>query len=149
MDTSNLDKLINENSDLRNALYDKLMNQINNNLTDLKELSVSFTEDLVRKDGSSACAGAFKVVLFKTNLFTSNTVSVYLDTSNGNIVYDYFDSEIGDYLPQNISPEQFKILLSVSDNFENAMFVTNPSKVIDASISALNKENVELKNKLQ
>ena len=149
MDTSKLENLVAEQSELRDKLYNTLMSQISNNMADLKELSLTFTNDLVREDGSVICTDAFKIILFKTNLIDSHSVDVYLDTTSGKVLYDYFDPDINDYLPQEITPEQLKILLSVNNNFENAMFTTDPSKIIEASADLLIEQNNDLKSKLQ
>lgn len=149
MDTSKLENLVAEQSELRDKLYNTLMSQISNNMADLKELSLTFTNDLVREDGSVICTDAFKIILFKTNLIDSHSVDVYLDTTSGKVLYDYFDPDINDYLPQEITPEQLKILLSVNNNFENAMFATDPSKIIEASADLLIEQNNDLKSKLQ
>lgn len=148
MDTSKLDAAIDEENNLHDQLFNKLMSQIKSNINDLKELSVAYTNNLFREDGSLICVEPFKIILFSTGLLESNKVNVYLDTSEGAVVYDSFDSEIGSFLPRDISPDQLKILLSVEDNFESAMYSTNPDRVIKTTLDYMGNSNNTLREKL-
>lgn len=149
MNTDELQSLLNEQKDLKYKLFYNLNEQIINNKNDLKELSATFYDNLVRPDGSPVCSEMCKIILFNTNLLESNTVNVCLNTTNDKIEYDSFDSETGVSLPQELNAEKLQILLSLNDNYENAMFATNPEKVINSTISNIKKNNEELSKKIQ
>ena len=148
MDTSSIESLQDQQKQLKKQMYDNLIKQINANIADLKDLSIDFTSDLVGKDGRTVCKEPLKIILFQTSLLTNNKVDVYVELSAGTFNFDDYDSEIGGFLPNQVSQEQLEILLSVSDHYEQAMIATDPDQIIKNTEVSMRKSNNDLQAKI-
>lgn len=148
MDTSKIDSLLQQQNQLRAEQYDNLVKQVQSHLDDLKKLSMSYVGQLTGKDGKIICPEALNITLFQTNLLENNNVDVYLELSTGKFMYNSFNPDINDYLPQELDRGQMEILLSVDDNYAQAMFNTNLATVLTATEDALSQENKRLQDNI-
>lgn len=133
MDTTKLQNALNHEKQAKDSMFEAFHKQLTLNLDDLRTLSSTYENSLLNQDNQLLCPEMFKISLFDSKPFKDAISPVYLNTTDSKIYYDYFDSDLGDTLPNEVNDEQVKILLTIDTNFDKAMYATNPTKIINTT----------------
>lgn len=149
MDTSKIQNALNHENEAKESMLTLFKKQIELNIDDLKELSSNFSDSLLDENGALLCNDMFKINLFDGKVFQDAASNVYLNTLDSKVYYDYFDSSIGDSLPNEVSNEQIKILLSMEGNFEKAMYATTPSRIINVTSKLTEKSASSITKRIE
>lgn len=161
MDLSKLDEALDAESKAKEKMAQNVLSQLDTNRDNLKALG-KYTDMLVDPTGNKISVDTFKIGLFKTHAFDwkgeTNGI-VYLDLFEGKIAIDIRDDshDINDIelgipkgpaMPLEMTVKHLVACIADDNNYESAMFATNPELLIKYAIANANKEVSSIKSRM-